>query len=470
MFQFYNLIPSLTARENVALVTEIADRPLRPEDALALVGLGERHRPLSGAALGRRAAARRDRARDRQAARRAALRRADRRARLRRPASSCSRSSSAIEPRARHDDGRDHPQRRRSPAWPTASSRCASGHIVRRCDAQRRRRLLARRARVVIGALTGSCLRDLVHLRGQVVAIALVVACGVAVVVTSRASYESLADLAVDLLRRVPLRRRLREPQARAREPARAHRRDSRRRGGGDAHRRGGDARRAGPRGARDRPSRSRVPERRVPILNDLHLRSGRWLEPGRRDEVMASEAFANANGLQVGGTIGAVHQRPLAGAAHRRDRALARVRLRDPGRRPLPRQQALRRALDRPRRARRRRSRWRARSTTSRSALTAGASQETVIERRRQDPRALRRPRRVRPRRPDLGPLPLRRDRAAARLGHDDPGDLPRRRGVPAQRRALAADRDAARPDRRAEGVRLQRPRRGAPLPRSSR
>ena len=42
MFQFYNLIPSLTARENVALVTDIADDPLDPEDALALVGLGER--------------------------------------------------------------------------------------------------------------------------------------------------------------------------------------------------------------------------------------------------------------------------------------------------------------------------------------------------------------------------------------------------------------------------------------------
>jgi putative ABC transport system ATP-binding protein len=42
VFQFYNLIPSLTARENVALVTDIADDPLEPEDALALVGLGER--------------------------------------------------------------------------------------------------------------------------------------------------------------------------------------------------------------------------------------------------------------------------------------------------------------------------------------------------------------------------------------------------------------------------------------------
>ena len=42
VFQFYNLIPSLTARENVALVTEIAEQPMTPEEALALVGLQER--------------------------------------------------------------------------------------------------------------------------------------------------------------------------------------------------------------------------------------------------------------------------------------------------------------------------------------------------------------------------------------------------------------------------------------------
>ena len=42
VFQFYNLIPSLTAYENVALVTEIADHPMRPDEALELVGLAER--------------------------------------------------------------------------------------------------------------------------------------------------------------------------------------------------------------------------------------------------------------------------------------------------------------------------------------------------------------------------------------------------------------------------------------------
>ena len=42
VFQFYNLIPSLTARENVALVTDIADGPMTPERALEMVGLEHR--------------------------------------------------------------------------------------------------------------------------------------------------------------------------------------------------------------------------------------------------------------------------------------------------------------------------------------------------------------------------------------------------------------------------------------------
>jgi len=62
VFQFYNLIPSLTARENVALVTEIADDPLDPAEALELVGLGARldHFPaqLSGGEQQRVAVAR----------------------------------------------------------------------------------------------------------------------------------------------------------------------------------------------------------------------------------------------------------------------------------------------------------------------------------------------------------------------------------------------------------------------------
>ena len=42
VFQFYNLIPSLTARENVALVTDISRNPMKPSDALAMVELTDR--------------------------------------------------------------------------------------------------------------------------------------------------------------------------------------------------------------------------------------------------------------------------------------------------------------------------------------------------------------------------------------------------------------------------------------------
>lgn len=62
IFQFYNLTPSLTARENVSLATDIVKDPLSPEDALALVGLSNRadHFPseLSGGEQQRVAVAR----------------------------------------------------------------------------------------------------------------------------------------------------------------------------------------------------------------------------------------------------------------------------------------------------------------------------------------------------------------------------------------------------------------------------
>jgi putative ABC transport system ATP-binding protein len=62
IFQFYNLIPSLTAEENVRLVTDIAEHPMEPSEALALVGLAERadHYPaqLSGGEQQRVAVAR----------------------------------------------------------------------------------------------------------------------------------------------------------------------------------------------------------------------------------------------------------------------------------------------------------------------------------------------------------------------------------------------------------------------------
>ncbi len=49
------------------------------------------------------------------------------------------------------------------------------------------------------------------------------------------------------------------------------------------------------------------IPVPRAPSLNQVHLRSGRYPEAGRRDEALASDAFARANGLAVGDTVGAV-------------------------------------------------------------------------------------------------------------------------------------------------------------------
>ena len=49
------------------------------------------------------------------------------------------------------------------------------------------------------------------------------------------------------------------------------------------------------------------IPERRRPALNRLHLRSGRWVEPGRAGEVLIGEAFAQAHALQPGDSLQAV-------------------------------------------------------------------------------------------------------------------------------------------------------------------
>jgi putative ABC transport system permease protein len=155
-------------------------------------------------------------------------------------------------------------------------------------------------------SLDRKLLRDVWHLRGQVAAIGAVVACGVATVVTTRTSYTSLlgsraayyadyrfADVFVHL-KRAPetVRARLLTiPGVEAAEtrvvmgvtldvPGLAE------------------------------PALGQVvslPPGGHPALNGVHLRRGRWPEPGRGDEVIISEAFAVANGLEIGGAIGAV-------------------------------------------------------------------------------------------------------------------------------------------------------------------
>jgi putative ABC transport system permease protein len=154
--------------------------------------------------------------------------------------------------------------------------------------------------------LTRKLLRDLLHLRGQIIAISLVVACGVAVFVTTRTAYDSLlisqatyyadyrfADVFAGLKR---------APDGLAARIASI----------------------PGVAAVRTRivfdvvldvpglaePATGRlvsIPERRAPILNDVYIRRGRYLEPGRRDEVLVGEAFAQANHLDVGDTLGAI-------------------------------------------------------------------------------------------------------------------------------------------------------------------
>lgn len=155
-------------------------------------------------------------------------------------------------------------------------------------------------------ALNRKLVRDLWHMRGQMAAIGVVVACGVATVVTTRTSYTSLlasrasyyeqyrfADVFVHLKR----------------APASAGFQLAALPGVASLETRIVSGVTLDVPGLPE-PATGllvSIPERGRPILNDLHLRRGRWLEPGRREEVLASEAFAAANGLVVGDSLGAV-------------------------------------------------------------------------------------------------------------------------------------------------------------------
>jgi putative ABC transport system permease protein len=157
-----------------------------------------------------------------------------------------------------------------------------------------------------MNSLNRKLLRDLWHMRGQVFAIALVVMCGVATVVSSRTGYESLvvsrsayyadyrfADLFAQL-KRAPerLEREIADIPGVVSVSTRIV----------------FDVTLDVPGLAEPATGRiCSIPERRVPILNDLYIRRGRWVAPGRRDEVLVSEAFAEANQLEVGDSIGAI-------------------------------------------------------------------------------------------------------------------------------------------------------------------
>jgi putative ABC transport system permease protein len=157
-----------------------------------------------------------------------------------------------------------------------------------------------------MSSLHRKLLRDLIHLRGQIVAITLVLMCGIATYVCMRSAFASLEEARSsyysgqrfgDIFAHIK-----RAPEGLAMSLAAL----------------------PGVAAVQTRvvmdvvldvpglaePATGRIisiPERRTPMLNDLFLREGRYIEPGRRDEVLISEAFAGANRLRVGETFGAV-------------------------------------------------------------------------------------------------------------------------------------------------------------------
>ena len=155
-------------------------------------------------------------------------------------------------------------------------------------------------------ALDRKLLRDLRHMRGQVIAVATVVACGVASFVAVRSAYDSLlltqeeyyrryrfADVFVSV-KRAPewLARRIAAIPGVAQVETRIV----------------ADITLAVP--GLGEPATGRIvsiPAGSEPALNRLHLAAGRSLEPGRADEVLVSQAFAEANGLAPGDTLSAI-------------------------------------------------------------------------------------------------------------------------------------------------------------------
>lgn len=155
-------------------------------------------------------------------------------------------------------------------------------------------------------ALDRKLLRDVVHLRGQVVAVAMVVACGIATLLTLRIAYDSLLAARASYYREyrfaevfAHLERAPNELAARiAAIPGVAT---------------------VETRVVREvtldipglaEPATGRlvsIPPRGEPKLNGIFLREGRWIDPSDPDEVIMSESLARANGLRPGDTVGAV-------------------------------------------------------------------------------------------------------------------------------------------------------------------
>ena len=154
--------------------------------------------------------------------------------------------------------------------------------------------------------LNRKLIRDLKHMRGQVFAVTLVVACGIATYVTMQSAYISLSEAQLNYYSAF----RLADIFAHAKRAPESIVSSIAAIPGVDRiqTRIVMDVSLDIP--GLDEPATGRlvsVPPRQRPLLNDLDLREGRYIEPGRRDEVLISEAFAAANGLGIGDTLSAV-------------------------------------------------------------------------------------------------------------------------------------------------------------------
>lgn len=158
----------------------------------------------------------------------------------------------------------------------------------------------------MVSALNKKLLRDLWHLRGQVIAVALVAGCGVAVFLTMRGLYETLVQERAAYYQQYRFAEVFahvkRAPEPVAREIAEIP---------GVAAVDTGITLEV----TLDVPELAEpataqlvsIPDRGRPPLNDVHVVRGRMIEPGARDEVLVNEAFAKANKLDPGATLGAV-------------------------------------------------------------------------------------------------------------------------------------------------------------------
>jgi putative ABC transport system permease protein len=155
-------------------------------------------------------------------------------------------------------------------------------------------------------AIDKKLLRDLWQMRGQLIAIALVIACGIASFVSMLSAYESLKlsqthyyeqyrfAQVFTQLKRAPesLKPQIDAIPGVAQVQTRVV----------------VDVSLDIP--GRSEPAMGRlisIPERQMPMLNDLFIRRGRYIQPGRDDEVLISENFAQAHRLNLGDPIGAV-------------------------------------------------------------------------------------------------------------------------------------------------------------------